>query len=346
MKVAGRKIPKGTLLLFLSFASISVCLLLVMSASRIGRINALSKNGLYSNHQRSFGVSNANGKVGWEDIIPELDGKYRDFAIFVPVSDPKVLMKGVCVHGKVESPPMLWGRYFDYQASWTERPTAVLGKDYQEDAVWRDGKRYYTHQDVEYEVIGIMGVEEESRLDQMVAIDFQSAIRLTGINTSYVLDARKEADILGIGRDMQRMFATFADFGMFLGERETGSLLDGFFSSDMIMDTIYMMTLASFFLSTILVTLIWLRFRRPLFFAWKLCGYGKALEWVEIIKRFSLSAISGFAAGFLAVFLVSCAMPDFSIVFMDVITACGVVIGLGAVILLVCAVLQEVRAKR
>lgn len=338
MKVLGRKIPKGTLLLFASFAAISVCLLLVMSASRIGRIDALSRNGLYSNHQRSFGISNAEGEVGWEDIISVLDGKYRDFAIFLPVSDPEVMMKGVCVHGKVESPPMLWGRYFDYQTSWTKRPTAVLGKDYRKDVLWREGKRYYTHQGVEYEVIGIMGVEEESRLDQMVAIDFRSAINRMGMNASYVLDAKKEADILSIGRDIQQMLATSANFGMYLGEQEAGSLLDGIFSSDMIMDTIYMMTLVSFFLSTILVTWIWLRFRQQLFDAWELCGYGNHLKWIEIARRFALSAAAGFAAGVMLVFLVSWAMPDLTMETMDVFKAFGVTVGLGAVILLFCTV--------
>lgn len=34
MRVAGKKIPKGTILLFLSFTAISLCLLLIVSAAR------------------------------------------------------------------------------------------------------------------------------------------------------------------------------------------------------------------------------------------------------------------------------------------------------------------------
>ena len=41
MKIAGKKIPKGTVLLFLSFTAISLCLLLIVSATRAERMNSM-----------------------------------------------------------------------------------------------------------------------------------------------------------------------------------------------------------------------------------------------------------------------------------------------------------------
>lgn len=61
---------------------------------------------------------------------------------------------GVCVSGKVETPPMVEGKYFDFATSWTDTPKAVLGKQYREHAVERDGKMYHDYQGVEFEVIG------------------------------------------------------------------------------------------------------------------------------------------------------------------------------------------------
>ena len=99
MKIAGKKIPKGSFLLAVSFAAISACLLLVLSSARTGRAEALSRNGLYSGCQRSFGISNAEGDGLWEDIIPELDGKFDNFALFLSVEDTDILVKGTFVKG-------------------------------------------------------------------------------------------------------------------------------------------------------------------------------------------------------------------------------------------------------
>lgn len=153
---------------------------------------------LYSNKQRPFGISCAEGQGQWEGVIPVLAGKFHDFALFVPIKDTEVPMKGIYIKGEAEAPPLLWGRYFDAQATWAGHPVAVLGKNYQHEAAWRDGKRYYTHKGMEYEVIGILGTQEESRLNQMVLVDFRSAVRIMGINTSYVLDAKKEPDIVAV----------------------------------------------------------------------------------------------------------------------------------------------------
>lgn len=336
MKIARKKIPKGSFLLAASFAAISACLLLVLSSARSGRTDALNRNGLYSGYQRSFGISNAEGDRLWDDIIPVLDDKFDNFALFLSVEDTSILVKGTFLNGEAEATPLLWGRYFDNQTSWTEHPTAVLGKDYQKDAAQRGRKLYYTYRDVEYEVIGIMGTEEKSRLDRMLVVDFRSALQMAGVNTSYVLDAKREADIIAIGEEMQRLIALPAELGMFLGEREDESMLDGIFSSGRIMDTVYTMALGSFFLSTILVATLWLRFRRSLFYAWALCGYRKSLVLAEITRRFLAGVAAGTAIGQLSVLAVSLAVPDLPVGTIDILKASGVSLGLGAAILLLC----------
>lgn len=74
-----------------------------------------------------------------------------------------------------------------------------------------------------------MGTEAESRLNYMVMIDFNFAVRMEGINVNYVLDAE---DV----------------------------------TKNIMMNTMYVMALISFSLATVLVTLIWLRARRMLFY--------------------------------------------------------------------------------
>lgn len=346
MKIAGKKIPKGTVLLFLSFTAISLCLLLIVSATRAERTNSMGKNGMYSGHQKNFSICNAEQEGQWEDVIPALESKYNNFAIYVPIQDPEIVIRGVCVSGKVETPPMMEGEYFDFATSWTDTPKAVLGKQYREYAVEREGKLYYEYQGVDFEVIGVMGTKEDSRLNYMMMLDFKSAVRLAGINTGYVLDTKKESDLLKVGQELDLLFRLPADVLILLDAGDKVSLIARLLSGNAIMDTMYVMILISFSLSTILVTFIWLRFRRQIFYAWQLCGYEGRMQCMEIAKRFYLAAGAGFAAGFLLMAVLSAVMGDIQMAALDVLQALGMTVGLGTVILFFCYLLDRRKAKR
>ncbi|MCI9447646.1 MAG: ABC transporter permease [Lachnospiraceae bacterium] len=341
MKVAGRKIPKGTVLLFLSFTAISLCLLLILTASRAEQTNSMSKNGMYSGHQKNFSVYNSEQEGLWEEVMPVLGAKYDDFAIYMPLQDPEMIVRGVCVRGKVEEPPMLEGKYFDFADSWSDTPKAVLGKQYREMAVERDGKRYCTYQGMEFEVAGVMGTKEDSRLNYMMLMDLRSAVRIAGINSSYVLDTKKEADLLEIGQELNSLFPLPAQVQILLEAGDVVSPIARLLSGGALMDTMYVMILISFSLSTILVTLIWLRFRRQIIYVWQLCGYEGRMQRLEISKHFFLAAGAGFAAGFLLAVLLSFILEDIRMGAADILQAFGMTVGLGAVILFLCYALDR-----
>ena len=60
MKVVGKKIPKGTGLLFISFMALSICLLLIIYMFRAERISRLSQNNMYSGNQKNFSTINSD----------------------------------------------------------------------------------------------------------------------------------------------------------------------------------------------------------------------------------------------------------------------------------------------
>lgn len=311
-------------------------MLLIVSATRAEHRNSQSQNGLYSGHQKGFSVHNAEDENQWEEVIPELASRHNNFAVYAPVQDPEMVMRGICVQGEVEIPPMLEGTYFDFSTSWTDQPTLVVGKQYKEKVIRRAGKMYYRYGGTEYEVIGIMGYEEESRINQMILMDFRSSLRITGINTEYILDTRKEADLTELGQDMYDLFHSPAEMLIILEQGAKPSVIAGLFSGGAVMRTLYVMTLISFSLSTILVTFIWLRFRRQLFFAYTLCGYERQMERLEISKRFYLAAGTGFVAGMLLMIFISQFMTDFTMAVLDILLTLGITIGLGTVILFSC----------
>ncbi len=348
MKIAGRKIPKGTFFLFLSFMMVSLCLLLIVSATRTERINNLSQNLLYTRHERNFYVKDAKEEGLWEKVMPKLAEGHDDFAIYLPLQDPEVIMRGVFVKGRVQEPPMVEGEFFDLGTSWSDTPGIVLGRDCQEGIAERDGKKYYSYRGTEFEVLGIMGTDGESRLNHMAFLDFKSAVRMMGINTDYALDAKKESILVGVAQDMVSLFRPYrpASAMIYEGNAEQISVIARFLSSDVIMDTMYVMILVSFSLSTILVTFIWLRFRRPLFFAWQLCGYGERMKGMETAKRYYQAAGVGFAVGLFLMALCSLLMEEIQMKAMDILQAFGMTVGLGTAILLFCYLMERKKTKK
>lgn len=348
MKIAGRKIPKGTFFLFLSFMMVSLCLLLIVSATRTERINNLSQNLLYTGHERNFYVKDAEEEGLWEKVMPKLAEGHEDFAIYLPMQDPEVIMRGVFVKGRVQEPPMVEGEFFDLGTSWSDEPGIVLGKDCWEGIAERDGKKYYSYRGTEFEVLGIMGTDGESRLNHMVFLDFKSAVRMMGINTDYMLDAKKESVLVGVAQDMDGLFRPYrpAAAMIYAGDAERVSFMARFLSSDAIMDTMYVMILVSFSLSTILVTFIWLRFRRSLFFAWQLCGYGERMKGLETAKRYCLAAGAGFASGLFLMALCSLLVEEIQVKAVDILQAFGMTVGLGTVILFFCYLMDRRGLKK
>ena len=347
MKIFGKKIPGGNFLLFLSFTTISVCIILIVSTMRKESINSLSKNALYTGHQREFSIKYSEDEKQWEQVIPKLCGKeYNNFAVYAPLEDSEKIVRGLYIKGKTDIPPMVRGKYFDESTSWSDKPYAVLGREFERDVYVRDGRRYYSYNNKEYEMLGIMGTKEDSRINYMVIIDFRSAVDIAGINKEYVLDTKKESDLYDVGGDLIVYFASPAEVYIGLDKGPEESFMEKLLSSEVIMDTMQIMILISFLLSTIIVTLIWFRFRRQMMFAWKLCGYEKYAEYIEMAKRYYMTAGVSFVAGSIIMFAIMGIISNMAITVGDIITALGMTIGFGTVILFTCYAIEKRRLQK
>lgn len=345
MKMARKKMPRGNFLLFFSIMAISLCLLLVVSAIRAERMNRVNKYELYSGNQRGFSVRGGEGVEQWEQVVPELASNYDSFSLYLPVKDSEYSVRGICHQGGSGDIPVIWGQYFDFETSWTDEPKIVLGSHFTDDIVRRDGKRYYTFGEQEFEVIGIIGMEEESRVNYMMLLDFKSVVRMTGLENDYILDAGAD-DIQKISQDLYDKIPFPSQVGIKLGKDRKETLRERFFSANVIMDTMYVMILLSFSLSTVLVTLIWFRFRRSLFLVWKLCGYRKAWQRLEIGKRFYRITGIGFGTGLLLICAISRRLDEIRIVPIDVGKAFVITVGLGTAILMFCFLLNGRTSKK
>lgn len=338
MKIAGKKIPKGYFLVFMSYTTISICLIMLISLVRANRINDMTKKGLYTDNYNSFYICNAKNQEQWNDIIPDLSAKYDDFALYTDVPDPSITVRGIYVKGKVSTPPIVYGKYFDESTSWTDIPRVVLGKEYEKYVIEKDGRKYYDYFGINCEVIGIMGTEIDSRINYMIMMDMKTAIKFSDINTSYVYDSANPDTVYNVGKYISEVFPYPAEVDIILEEaNKKFFLIDYLFSGEVIMNTMYVMMLASFMVSTLLVTIIWFRRRYSLICVWNMCGYKNLYKIVELAKRYYLIAGGGFLSGFIISGVCGMYIRSINIAAADIIYAFGGTIGIGTVILFVCS---------
>ena len=94
MKIMGKRIPKGSVLLFLSFMALSVCLMLITYTFRTSKELNLGQNNLYSGHQKNFSISQGENETEWDEVLPKLLSEGENYAIYVPLQADVVAMRG------------------------------------------------------------------------------------------------------------------------------------------------------------------------------------------------------------------------------------------------------------
>lgn len=340
-----KRIPKGNILLLISFAAISVSFLLIVSAAHAGKYTMLSQNSMYTGHEVDFTLYESKDDGLWDNVIPKLSEEYDDFALYCPIKNEDYILRGIYVKGRVVSPPMIWGQYFDEKTSWADEPLAVVGKSCEEEITEINGKRCFSYDGTDYEVIGIMGTANESRINEMVFLNFKSVIEIKGINTEYVVDIRNQKELNNIGNKIYGLISGKADCVIYL----PGSGVDvekSIFSKGVIMDTLYVMMLISFSLCTVIITEIWLKYRRQLFFALRLCGFPGYVKILEVYKGYGLISFLGYIVGIGLLMVVSGLFYDLQVNISDIVIAFILSVGLGTVIFAIIYMSNEIKKNR
>lgn len=333
MKLFGKKIPKGNFLLYISFVAISLCFIMIISAIHSQKYTSMSQNDMYSGHEVTIMVYESWYDNLWENVITEMPDKYNNYSIYAPVVDSDSLLRGVYVKGRTVSPPLIWGKFFDENTSWSDQPMMVAGSSFENEIKDIGGKRVYTYNGVDYQVIGVIGTKNESRINNMMFIDFKSAIRENGVVSKYILDTKREKGINSIAGELERLISYKADCSVLMqGESDRGIAAE-LVSKGMIMDALYVMVLICFALCTVIVTDIWIMFRQQLFYSIKLCGYEGRFKALEIFRRYIAIAGSGYATGVVLMVIISAFVSHILVFLTDIIITFGLTIVLGIVIL-------------
>lgn len=332
MFILKKRVPRGSILLFVSFAAISLSFLMIVSAVHVGKYNIISKNSLYTGHEVSFSIYDSFNDDLWDNIIPKLSAEYNDFALYCPMKDSDFIMRGLYIKGEVVTPPMVWGNYFDEYTSYADEPMAVIGSSYEKDIQEKNGKKYYAHNGTDYEVIGIMGTDNDTMINEMVFVNFKSAVWENSVNTGYVLDVNNRSEINNIGHRLEQLMTGWADCIIALPEESEENMAASLLSRGIVLDTLYIMLVICFSLCTIIITGIWMKYRRHLFFAMNLCGFTKCARLIEVYKKYVVIVLAGYVAGVGLVVAASLFLNMINVYLIDILFAFILSVCLGTLI--------------
>ncbi len=108
-----------------------------------------------------------NGQTAVETLLLSGSGSYL-------ASLHNGVMRGVVYKGAVLPPPLLYGRFYTEEECLSDYPLAVIGSNYKDSIVTRDGKQYLEYLDRNYEVIGIVGLSADSPIDDVIFVNLGS----------------------------------------------------------------------------------------------------------------------------------------------------------------------------
>ena len=105
--------------------------------------------------------------------------------------------RGVYVKNGRSTFPVIWGRSFQKSDFFAGKKVALIGRNRRNDCQTIDGKAYYAVQGELYEVIGILGIESPSLLDNYLWINLDAMLDFFQSDGFYVLDGgRKSGNLL------------------------------------------------------------------------------------------------------------------------------------------------------
>lgn len=186
-----KRASKSAALLFFNMVIVLVSALLVLVNIRARSELEESRRGFYS--QNAVELSSGGS---WEEALEILLGDdWKDGILFKDGLEMEADTRGVFYKGDFKKLPLASGRYFtEEEVSGTEKK-AMIGQRFERDTYEEGGKQYLEILGEPFEVVGVLGSAQPTRLDSMKWIPLAVAVELTGPEGIYKLDGKSERAI-------------------------------------------------------------------------------------------------------------------------------------------------------
>ena len=192
MKLFHRKIGKSVLVLFLDMALVFTAAFLVLVNLQTRQELEESSRGFYSEEAVSLYCTEEN----WDGILDILEeGNWKNGILFRRDLEVGIDTRGVFYEGKYRGYPLLSGRFFTEEESLGKERIALIGRNLRQDLYEKDGRKYIEILGEPFEVIGVLGSAQPTRLDRMQLIPMGAAAELAEAAGTYVVDGTSRESI-------------------------------------------------------------------------------------------------------------------------------------------------------
>ena len=265
MKWTHHRVSKSTWLFLLN-------MILVMTAAVLVLVNIRSRNELEES-KRGFYSENAsylvNEEIDWnaiEDILEKDD--WNNGILYKKDLQMAEDIRGVFYKGNFKKLPLISGRYFSGEEVCGDDRKAMIGRRFEKDVYEEGDRQYIDIMGEKFEVIGVLGSAQLTRLDSMKWIPLKAAAELTGAEGSYVVDGNSEKEI----RNNTKLLWEVMDEDVNMQE----NVLDDWDLPDKtpaLIEKIYFAIIAAFVLNMFFSGSYWIRYKKQKIQVEKLLGF-------------------------------------------------------------------------
>lgn len=280
-------------ILILIFIIISILLIfMIVYLSETYNIQCLSQ-GFYSSNTIYFKSEKSNN-MNLDDL-----SKIIKNCILFKELDLNYDIRGVYFTGKIIKPEMKDGRFFDETDFVSRQNLAVVGSKFNENIVEKDDNKYMIFNDIEYKIIGIMGYNQESKIDRACFLTLNET--LLNSPGTFAIDGKNSFDVQNSYNSITENLEESLQI-----DREINSI-NRFFELEKYNLTMFCMLIISLLLTTISISLYWIKKRNRKIAILRLVGYSDIRIILNIVSRFlkliHIAILFGFAIGIIGVIL-------------------------------------------
>ena len=192
-----RRIFEQCILIFL-FMVFSVFVLVMVSFLHLASTTDMNYNEFFSSKTFIVRVSPQNESGEFTVNITDLGDNFSLTRSVGMTSDySKDSVRAVSSKGDFYIPTVYEGRYITQKEFDSDAPVCVVGKLVAERSlkIGEGGKKYYNFYGVDYEVVGYIGIEKTTDLDNMVIINMNCFNKDMNYFATYYVDAKNKKDV-------------------------------------------------------------------------------------------------------------------------------------------------------
>ena len=288
--------PVYKIVTFIMFLLSSVCITFMNSYNwQLEHIDRYQNNFLAEDTPMLYATVKPSENQSQLNIDPKLDeAENYTLDVFLnnvydPKNEPKI--RGWYYKGEVENPEITEGRFFTEEEISEECNYAVVGKNVLKDFVTeKDGKRFITIREREYEVIGTVGRKgHDTTVDDWVFLTFDTVMKRNSLKVAEIyIKGASEEETTAVTETIKTKYADKFNSEEYM----VSPMIDLGLSKD-----ILNIFIAMVFLTSVVFCIYYIDKLKDIINVKKFIGYSKITIFIDTVVEFVLISTASFISG-------------------------------------------------